>query len=423
MQVAHSAQVMAEFPTLAARGMNAIGRFGIGFFSVFMLGEEVRVTTRRYDRGEAESLTLEFRTGLGSRPILSPAAPGSAPLDGGTRIEIRLRADPRTEAGIVLRQKEERRHEDMFYITLESSEKLSKRSLTNIVAWWAPASEVSIDVVEFGQKTRVVNAGDWRTAPPAVITQRVVSGYSAKKIGPKQAELIRLIVGPNDTVYGRAALLPETYVLSATGVLTAGGLRVKAISYLLGIVTGGEVETVARDQGRFTAPPDAFAMWATEQGRLLEKAAVTDEQKAEGAEIIIGCGGTIGNLPIAYSGNKWLTVEELRPLIASKLEIVVHVGKITHESDDDVGQHYFDREFTLAPDIIIVAESSEDFMYRVRFGRDGPRPKFLLRVFEDLLQTIWGGFEESDDHYHMVGDAGAEIFRPVTIYSRADLKN
>ena len=63
-----SAQMMAEFPTLAARGMNAIGRFGIGFFSVFMLGEEVRVTTRRYDRGE--------QTRSHSRSVLaSPPAP------------------------------------------------------------------------------------------------------------------------------------------------------------------------------------------------------------------------------------------------------------------------------------------------------------------------------------------------------------
>jgi hypothetical protein len=62
-------------------------------------------------------------------------------------------------------------------------------------------------------------------------------------------------------------------------------------------------------------------------------------------------------------------------------------------------------------------------MYRVRFGRDDRRPSFLLAVFEELLQTIWGGFEESDDDSYVVGIAGAEIIRPVTIYSRADLKN
>jgi hypothetical protein len=168
-------------------------------------------------------------------------------------------------------------------------------------------------------------------------------------------------------------------------------------------------------------PPDAFSIWASEQGRLLEQADVTNEQKAEGAEIILGSSGTIENLPIAYSGNKWLTVEELRPLIASKLQIAVHLGMITYDSDDDVGQHYFDHEFTLAQDIIIIAKSSENFTYRVRFDRDGRRPSFLLAVFEELLQTIWGGFEESDDDWYVVGIAGAEITRPVIIYSRAGL--
>ena len=99
--------------------------------------------------------------------------------------------------------------------------------------------------------------------------------------------MIRLIVGPNGTVYGRAALLPKTNVITTTGVLTAGGLRVKLIPHVLGIVIGGEVETAARDRGRFVAPSDAFATWASEQGKLLEQADVTDKQKAEGAEIIL----------------------------------------------------------------------------------------------------------------------------------------
>jgi len=200
-------------------------------------------------------------------------------------------------------------------------------------------------------------------------------------------------------------------------------LRVESLPHLLGIVTGGDVETAARDRGRFIAPPETFATWASDQGRLLEQADVTDEERAEGAEIILGCGGTIENLPIAYSGSRWLTIGELRPLIASKLQIAVHVGTITYETDDDVGEQYFYSEFKLAQDIIIIAKSAETFMYRVRFGRDDGRPSFLLAVFEELLQTNWGGFEEEDDDYYVIGIAGAQIFRPVTIYSRADSKS
>ena len=54
------------------------------------------------------------------------------------------------------------------------------------------------------------------------------------------------------------------------------------------------------------------------------------------------------------------------------------------------------------------------------FDHDDSRPSFLLSVFEELLQPIWGGFEESDDDEHVVGRAGAEITRFVTVYSRAN---
>jgi hypothetical protein len=42
---------------------------------VFMLGEQVRVTTRRYDRGEAESFTLAFHGALAPVPSCRPQFP------------------------------------------------------------------------------------------------------------------------------------------------------------------------------------------------------------------------------------------------------------------------------------------------------------------------------------------------------------
>ena len=35
--------VMQEFPGFGAKGLSATGRFGVGFFSVFILGDVVRV--------------------------------------------------------------------------------------------------------------------------------------------------------------------------------------------------------------------------------------------------------------------------------------------------------------------------------------------------------------------------------------------
>jgi hypothetical protein len=58
-----------EFPGLLSSDIRLTGKYGIGFFSVFMLGEAVRVRTRRSDAAQSETVILEFNTGLTTRPI------------------------------------------------------------------------------------------------------------------------------------------------------------------------------------------------------------------------------------------------------------------------------------------------------------------------------------------------------------------
>jgi len=77
-----SSLAIQEFPGLASAGMKARGKYGIGFFSVFMLGDHVRVVTRRFDRDLRSAKILEFRNGLGSRPNLMEAAPEEVPPTG-----------------------------------------------------------------------------------------------------------------------------------------------------------------------------------------------------------------------------------------------------------------------------------------------------------------------------------------------------
>jgi hypothetical protein len=116
----------------------------------------------------------------------------------------------------------------------------------------------------------------------------------------------------------------------------------------------------------------------------------------------------------------------LRPLIASKDKNAVHLGEITYDQDTDpVARMDFDHEFKPSRELIIFPQLSEVFAYPVRPARVVVRsngPSFLLDyLFEDLLRTVWGGFEASEDYEYLVGSVwGEEILRPVTIYSRAN---
>jgi hypothetical protein len=72
-----SEAVRHEFPGLQAK-FKPRGRYGIGFFSVFMWADNVKISSRKFTEGIADARILEFGDGLSRRPILRPAANGES---------------------------------------------------------------------------------------------------------------------------------------------------------------------------------------------------------------------------------------------------------------------------------------------------------------------------------------------------------
>lgn len=61
----------SEYPGLTSSGYKSIGKFGIGFYAVFMVSSEVVVETRRYDKSLDDLLTVKFPNGLTLHPIIT----------------------------------------------------------------------------------------------------------------------------------------------------------------------------------------------------------------------------------------------------------------------------------------------------------------------------------------------------------------
>jgi hypothetical protein len=378
-----SVNVIEEFPTLAARGMHALGRFGIGFFSVFILGDEVRVTTRRYDKGEASALILSFLGGLWSRPILATPSPQSVPLDGGTRVEIRLRRDPQSKGAIRFSETDSNRD----FSGLFSGPRRDFSSLADLVGYLAPASTVSIDAVQAGRVQRVVEANDWLTIPAKVLGQRVGSRMRLVardyKVEVGEVEkIMRPIVGSDGITYGRAAIWPTDYDFDAAGVLTAGGLRVKWLPDFFGLVSG-EVETAARDQGRVVVAAAALREWATEQARLVSTLSIHEGWKARAAEVVAHLGGDVADLPLVRRGLNRFNVQQLRAVIIGSRELPVHVGDISYEDYDPVGKDMFDRDFKSSDEVLFIPENKKN--------RGSP----LKVIITQLIEELWDSCEIS----------------------------
>jgi hypothetical protein len=290
-----SSLAMEEFPGLAASGMQAIGRFGIGFFSVFMLGDTVRVVSRRCDRGEETARVMEITGGPAGRPILWPAKHGDAPLDGGTRVEVKLKDDPHKKDGILWRGD----YSEQTYL------------LERIVAALAPSLEVGLASGDSHAVRIVVGPSDWLKISDAELLSRLNPVRKDERTTSSTDNLMRLVKdSTTGKAFGRAKISTRAlWEFASSGWVTVSGLRANRLTNVDGVLAG-EAITAARDLAIPIVPADVLVAWATEQAMLILGARVEDERKARAAEVVLECGGDIGQLPIVQWAGEWLNTEE-----------------------------------------------------------------------------------------------------------------
>lgn len=86
-----SSLVQNEFPGLRSSRFKSIGKFGIGFYSVFMIAAQVVIVSKSYTDGLSNAHQLKFNNGFSLRPILTQGAPQDFNMAISTRIKIKLK--------------------------------------------------------------------------------------------------------------------------------------------------------------------------------------------------------------------------------------------------------------------------------------------------------------------------------------------
>lgn len=411
-----SSMAMDEFPGLMSAGMSAIGRFGIGFFSIFMLGSEVRVYSRRCDRGVEHGRLLEFRDGTSSRPILSPAAAKDLPRDGGTRIEVKLKTQSEGKRGLL------------------AAGPYNKKSLDfgRVVAAVAPNLDVTLSL-KSDRAHALVEPGDWleMTEERLMVRLDPSANLPDGEGAPEEEESrMRPLEGDDGRIYCRATIWPERYRSffepSGIGWITIAGLRANRLSNIYGVLLG-EAVTAARDVANPLVDAKTLAAWATEQATLIS-ATVTDEEiQAKAAEVVLECGGDVGELKILKWGSEWLSSDEFRYRLDEVERVDIYFdGEFSYDEDqDNVMPREFREEFTQEDDVALVLRHDGAILRgggihwpNAIIGRPAWSDSQVAAHVRSLIAKDWGDEIESETVTRTVGKVGGiDIDREIARFS------
>lgn len=382
-------QVQEEFPGLLSSGFRATGRYGIGFFSVFMASDKVKVVTRRPDAAAKDTLVLEFGAGLEGRPILRPATKSEQLRDGGTVISLRLKIPPNETGGILSRWGD-----------------APPMTLVQACRKIAPALDTKLTVETPTGAVVACNSSDWITVDGTEILNRLEAFTPEDRFDPDRiadftaqtAKNLRYLKTDGGAIVGRAAVTAggiQSYRLKEPtlgGTLCVGGFATSPLQGIAGVILG-ESTKAARDSARPIVSPTELSRWANEQAALVAQLYIEPESLACSAEIIRLCGGETGALPIAIHRGNWLSAADIEKLDLPEVIVIVdhfvRETELKHEDGFIANENVF---FTSASGTTVVFQPSGRSM---QYGggditASNGLPRNLSGAVLESIAATWG---------------------------------
>ena len=339
------------------------------------------------------------------------------PIDGGTRVEVQLRDNPHESGGL---------------LEVNSYFQKTTISLEALVGSLAPNLDVSVVTKSADGLHPVSEPGDWLSMDDVDFLRRLnpsldrEDGYIAQAAG----KLMRPIVGSDDRVFGRAFIWPDRYSFrSEPGWVTVSGLRAARLRNVRGVLLG-EAITASRDSAKPHAPPAAMASWATEQAKIISTVVADEERQAFSAEVVLECGGDLGELKIVQWGAQWMSESEFeQELRCSRSLAISFDGEFEYDDqEDDVLPREFGGDFELSEDVVLVPKLDGSIC---RIGNrhwprsvDERKQRKHSNIGEHIRETIariWGSNVDESQELRTVGMVGGTpISRQVLVFRCAD---
>jgi hypothetical protein len=260
-----SPKASEEFPGLQSKNAQIIGRFGIGFFSVFAVAQSVNVYSRRFDGGHGDFRCLEFPRGLTLRPIHSSAEPEASPRGFSTIVEVEISPTEYSGDGSfeIKVGHQGQSNFDVSFIEFVSSMICDVRAKIQIRV--EGEDPLKLEPAEFNLDKARADLRRLSFEKPSEQAQQLIDIY---------AERMRVLSDGNQT-FGFAALVAH----NVQGAHFVSSKTIDGLSTPHNRGTDGfvgwlehECRSAKRDTGELQVPQDVLSNWLDEQADIFLKA-------------------------------------------------------------------------------------------------------------------------------------------------------
>jgi hypothetical protein len=356
-----SALVKAERPGLLSKGKKRIGKFGIGFFSSFMISDEVKVTSRSFDAGREALRTLYFQNGLGHRPLLLEEQPLGLSIMTSTRVRLRLTHES---------------HAKLLTFPPTYNNQKKPITLPELVGALCPTLDVNV-YVEVDGNLCLTHSRAWMQEDRLKWLRRIIVArtHSHEGIDKHLAESVQLLnyIDEADPSAGLACISG----LGGAGVPSVGTLRASSVfsafsDDFVGVIDF-EPEDPRRGRGKAKAS-EKLPAWASDQAKRHQKIGTAPDVLVKIAQHVADFEGDASPIAVMRFNQKLVGIDVILNSLMNS-EIIYAPLKYRGNNDTEV------------------------VITRVRERHSGYIDNYRPGELELLVPTIESGSEDNSNYY------------------------
>jgi hypothetical protein len=387
------------FKAYTSKGFESIGKFGIGFFSIFMLGERITVTSWKFGEAITNMKTLDFHDGLSSNPILREPTENEKRIviDRGTSITIKIKDDPFSKTGFI------------------GNSQFQENTLFSLVKYFIPSPNVKITIEELDGNINTIkpNTVDDLKFDEFIDHIHIIRTNNLDHIGIinlfKNLNLKLFEIKDDKRLYGKLAVLPQigNIGLSSTSVVLSNGIRINEIGGFAGYIITDDVISIKRDAFSKLIPYDVMKKWAEQQKLFIEASPAKSLYILSYYCLLMTFNYYNDSLPITLTkkNNKYgfITIKEFKLYLKSNDEVKFHQEghSFSGRLPDCDGFVTLDFRFSVKN---IIREEEQDKLIEHK------------NLIEKIIEEEWGGFSIQQDN--LIEQRGFNLDMPYTIIEK-----